>query len=129
MSEHLTPLAVARAFLEAWTSRHMDTAAGYVAEDVVFDGPIQHSTGIELYFDGLAPFAQTVTGDKILATFGDDDRALIMHEVSSVPFGTITMAELFTVKDGKIQAHRAAFDTYELRKAAANQAQPLSATD
>lgn len=117
MSQHPTPLAVALAFLEAWTSHHMDTAAGYVAEDVRFDGPIQHSTGIELYFDGLTPFAQTVTGDTILATFGDDDRALIMHEVTTIPFGTITMAELFTVKDGKIHAHRATFDTYELRKA------------
>lgn len=125
MSEHPTPLTICRAFLEAWTSHDMDAAARYVAEDVRFDGPIQHSTGIELYMDGLIPFAQTVTGLTILAAFGDDKSALIVHEVTTAPFGTVTMAELFTVKSGKIQAHRATFDTYELRRAGADQAPPL----
>jgi len=128
MSDHPTPLTICRAFLEAWTSHDMNTAARYVAEDVRFDGPIQHSTGIELYMDGLAPFAQTVTGLKVLAAFGDDNRALIIHEVTTALFGTVTMAELFTVKNGKIQAHRATFDTYELRKAGAGQAEAEPAT-
>lgn len=128
MSEHPTPLTICRAFLEAWTSHDMAAAARYVAEDVRFDGPIQHSTGIELYLDGLIPFAQTVTGLKILASFGDDERAILMHEVTTALFGTVTMAELFTVKDGKIQAHAATFDTYELRKAGAERSLPSSAT-
>jgi hypothetical protein len=47
MTEHPTPLAVAIAFTEAWTSHDLTTAAGYLAEDVVFDGPMQHSDGVE----------------------------------------------------------------------------------
>ena len=60
MSEHPTPLTICRAFLDAWTSQNMDAAARYVAEEVRFDGPIQHSTGIELYMDGLIPFAGAI---------------------------------------------------------------------
>ncbi len=129
MSEHPTPLTICLAFLEAWTSHDMETATRYVAEDVRFDGPIQHSNGIDLYMDGLTPFAQTVTGVTILATFGDDERAMIMHEVTSASFGTVTMAELYTIKNGKIQTHRAAFDTYMLRQQGANQAQPSTAAE
>ena len=40
MPEHLTPVNVAIAFAEAWTSHDMTTAASYVGEDVVFEGPM-----------------------------------------------------------------------------------------
>jgi hypothetical protein len=88
-----------------------------VAEDVVFDGPIQHSTGIEPYMEGLIYFAQYVTGTRIVAAFGDDTQALIMHDVTTAPFGVLTFAELLTVTGGKIHTHKLTFDTYEVRKA------------
>jgi limonene-1,2-epoxide hydrolase len=117
MTEHPTPLAVARAFIEAWTRHDMETAARYVANDVVFDGPIQRSTGIAPYMEGLIYFAQYVTGTRIVAAFGDSIQALIMHDVTTGPFGILTFAELLTVQDGKIQTHKMTFDTYEIRKA------------
>ena len=102
MTEHPTPLAVARAFTEAWTSRDFTTAAGYLADDVVFDGPINHSTGAKAYMEGLTAWAKAVTGMKKLAALGDDAQALIMYEVTTGPFGILTCAEHLTVHDGQI---------------------------
>jgi hypothetical protein len=62
VNEHSTPLAIALAFTEAWTRHDLTTAAGYLAEDVVFDGPLNHSTTAKAYLEGLAAFAQHVTG-------------------------------------------------------------------
>ncbi len=130
MTEQLTPVAIARAFTEAWTSHDMETAARYVAEDVDFDGPIAgHTTGIEAYMQGLAAFARAITGVQVLAAFGDEEHALIMYEVTTGPFGTLRSAELLTIRDGKIQADKLTFDTYKVRQASAAQAPAASPTE
>jgi hypothetical protein len=38
MTEH-TPRVIAVAFTKAWSSHDLPSAAAYLAEDVVFDGP------------------------------------------------------------------------------------------
>lgn len=121
MSQQQTPLAIGLAFTQAWTSHDMDAAAGYLAKDVIFNGPLNQAVGDEAYMEALTRFANTVTGLKILAAFGDDHQALIMYEVTTVPFGPIPSAELLTVKDGKIQADRLIFDTYKMRSAILSQ--------
>jgi hypothetical protein len=65
----------------------------------------------------LNTFAQAVTGHNIHAAFGDDQQALIMYDAITAPFGTLTSAELLTIRDGKIQADRLTFDTYPIRTA------------
>jgi limonene-1,2-epoxide hydrolase len=117
MTEHTTPLAVARAFTAAWTRHDMAAAARYVAADVVFDGPFAHLTGAEAYLEGLAAFARHVTGMRLLAAFGDDDQALIMYELTTDPFGTIRGAERFAVRDGRIQTDLLTFDSHPIRQA------------
>jgi hypothetical protein len=109
MNQPATPVAIARAFTEAWSSHDMETAASYLADDVVFDGPGGHSTGTEAYLQGLNGFAQSVIGLKILAAHGDDAEALIMYEVTTAQPGTLTCAELLTFRDGKIQTDRLTF--------------------
>lgn len=121
MSQQQTPLAIGLAFTHAWTSHDMDTAAGYLAKDVIFDGPLNQTVGDEAYMEALTRFANTVTGLKILAAFGDDQQAYIMYEVTTNPFGPIPSAELLTIKDGKIQADRLIFDTSKMRSATLSQ--------
>lgn len=123
MTEHsnpaLTPAAIARAFTEAWTGQDMAAAAGYVADDVVFDGPLGHVEGKNAYIESLKGLtrAMDVTGARIIAAFGDDNQALIMYELMTGQFGSLTCAKLFAVRDGKIQSDRLTFDSYEVRKA------------
>jgi hypothetical protein len=71
---------------------------------------------------GLAAFAGAVTGMRVVAALGDDEQALVMYEVTTGPFGTLTCAEHLGVRDGKIRTDRLTFDTYEVRKAQAGQA-------
>jgi SnoaL-like domain len=108
MTEQSTPVAIARAFTEAWSSHDMDTAASYLADGVTFDGPTGHSTGKTAYLQGLSGFAQRVSGMKMLAALGDDTQALIMYEVAT-PAGTTTCAEHLTFRGGKIQTDRLTF--------------------
>lgn len=128
MTQQQTPLAVAVAFTTAWTSHDLDTAASYLADDVLFDGPRNHTSGAEAYMQALTPFARAVTGMKVLAAFGDDQQALIMYEVTTDPYGPLVSAELLTVTDGKIHADKLTFDTYPVRQAATSRpASPAAA--
>jgi SnoaL-like protein len=117
MPGHPTPVDVAIAFTQAWTSHDMTGAARYVAQHVAFEGPMTQAAGVQAYIEGLTRFAQTVTGLKILAALGDDQRAMIMYDVITVPFGTLRAAEHLVIRDGKITHDRLVFDTHEIRKA------------
>lgn len=119
MTKHKTPLDVAIAFTQAWTSQDMTKAANYVAEDVIFDGPLQQSTGADPYLKGLTKLARDVTGFQMIAAFGDDDEALIMYDLITSPYGTLTCAKHLTVRDGKIQHDKLTFDSHQIRTAKA----------
>jgi hypothetical protein len=116
MTEPSTPVAIARAFTEAWTSHDMAAAAGYLADDVTFDGPSGHSAGKPAYLEGLDGFARSVGGVRWVAVLGDDAQALIMYEVTT-PAGTLTCAEHLTFRDGKVATDRL---TFAPNKAAGN---------
>lgn len=119
MNSSSTPVALARAFIEAWTSHDMDAAAGYLTDDVTFDSPTNHSDGKEAYMQGLSTFARVVTGVKMLAAFGDDTQALVMYDLATAPFGSMISADLLTFRDGRIAADVLTFDTFPMRRGAA----------
>lgn len=115
MSDHPTPAEVAVSFTEAWTSHDLQRAATYLADDVVYDGPVNHIDGAGPYMEALTRFALAVTEMRLIAVLGDAGQALIMYEVSTSPFGTLTCGEHLTVASGKITADRVAFDTFAIR--------------
>lgn len=119
MTEHANPAARTRAFTEAWAGHDMETAAGFVTDDVTFDGPAGHAEGKTTYMEGLDTFARAVTGVRILAAFGDETQALIMYELDTAPFGNLTCAELHTYRDGKIATDLFTYDTFPVRGKAA----------
>src|SRR5258708_11203153 len=110
-----TPAAAALAFTKAWTSHDRATAAAYVAEDVAFEGPMTQTTGAKSYVEGLSRFARTVTGMRMIAALGDDERAMIMYEVQTGPAGALRAAEHFVIRDGLIKSDMLVFDTHKLR--------------
>jgi hypothetical protein len=115
MAEPTTPLDIAIAFTEAWTHKDMAGAARYVADDVEFEGPLQQSTGTGPYLKGLTGLARDVTGFRMIAAFGDDHQALLMYDLTTQTFGTLTCAKHLTVHDGKIQRDKLAFDSHLVR--------------
>lgn len=115
MVEHANPVAIARAFTEAWTSKDLERAALYVAEDAVFDGPLGHAEGKREYMEGIGRLASMATGLNILAAFGNNTQALIMYELNTEQYGVLTCAKLFTIQDGKIARDRLTFDSHAMR--------------
>jgi SnoaL-like domain len=119
MSKPQSPVDIAVAFTKAWTSRDFDTASRFLADDVVFDGPMAQTTGAAIYLEGLSGLARSVTGVRILAAFGDEQQALLMYDLLTEPFGTLTCAKHLTIRDGKIQRDKLTFDSHLIRKAQA----------
>ena len=117
MHDHADPVDVAIAFTEAWTSHDMTTAAGYVAEDVVFEGPMTQSAGIDPFMDGLGRFADSVTGLEVLTALGTDERAMIMYDLTTGPLGMLRAAEELVISEGKITRDTLVFDTHKVRSA------------
>lgn len=119
MTEHATAVAIARALTAAWTSQDMDTAASFVAEDVVFDGPLGHVEGKAAYLQSLSQLARNfaVSGVRVVAVFGNATQALMVYELLTGRFGALTCCKLLTIRDGTIQTDRLTFDSYAVRTA------------
>ena len=117
MNAHRTPADLASAFIEAFGRRDMAAVAGYLADDVAFESPRATLTGAEPVVAAMAEFAQVVTGVSIVAVVGDDERAMIMYDIATGPFGTLRAVDHLVVRDGSIVSDTLVFDTYEVRKA------------
>ena len=117
MTADPTPVDIAMAFLQAWSRRDLPALAGYLAEDVVFESPMVRLTGSGPFIEAADQFAQVVTGINVIAAFGDGDRAMVMYDMETGPFGTLRAVEQLDVKQGRITHDRLVFDTYEVRRA------------
>lgn len=113
-TESTSALDVALAFTKAWTSRDMEAAARFVADDVVFDGPLMGATP---YLEHLTKLANSVTDVEMIAAYARDDRALIMYDLRTGEEGTLTCVKCLTVRDGKIISDRLTSDSFRIRDA------------
>ena len=84
-AEHSPALQVALAYFKAWTSKDLDTAMSYIAEDIVCQAPAGRLEGAEAYRAFMEPFTQILLDARIIAAFGDDSTALIMYDTRTVP--------------------------------------------
>jgi ketosteroid isomerase-like protein len=117
-------LQTALAYYHAWTSHDIDKAMIYVAGNIVCLAPSGRLEGAEAFRGFMGPFAQILTGSKLIAAFGDDEKAVVMYDTDTVPVKDAPGAECVTVRDGKITNMRIIFDRLpfeEARKAAGTQ--------
>jgi hypothetical protein len=111
MTDTTSPaLRTALGYYHAWTSRDLDKAMSYIADEIICDAPVGRLEGAAAYRAFMAPFAQIVTGSEMIAAFGDEETALIMYDTKTVPVTSAPGAECLTVKDGKITYNRFVFD-------------------
>jgi hypothetical protein len=105
-------LAVATAFLDAWTRQDFDAAGRYLADDLVFDGPIAHYRSAGEFLDGSRRFAARLRpGWSPVAAFGDDEHALLLYDLFLVSGDTMRVADHYVVSDGKVHAEQILWDT------------------
>jgi ketosteroid isomerase-like protein len=117
MNEHQTPAEVASTFVEAFGRGDMATVGGLLADDVTFESPRVTLTGAGPVLAAMGEFAQAVTGVSVLAAVGDGERAMIMYDMATAPFGTIRAVDHVVVRDGRIVSDILVFDTFAVRTA------------
>ncbi|WP_181448499.1 nuclear transport factor 2 family protein [Nonomuraea aridisoli] len=111
------PSDIAVAFIDAFARRDTAALAGYVADDIVFESPQVRLAGADAVVTAVGEFAQAVTGVSNVSVVGDDERAMIMYDMETGPFGVIRAVDNIVVRNGKIVSDLLVFDTYEVRKA------------
>jgi hypothetical protein len=112
-----TPLEIARAYYDAWTSKDIDTAMSYIADDIVCDAPAGRIEGVAAYRQFLGPFTGIVLGHELIAAFGDDRQAVLVYDTRTVPVPSAPGAECLTVVAGKITYNRFIFDRLAFEQA------------
>jgi hypothetical protein len=122
MTERRTPAEIAVLFLEAFARKDVDTLTSLLADDIVFESPQVRLTGAPAVADAIGGFAQVVTGVEIMGVVGDEERAMIMYDMHTGPFGTLKAVDHLEVRDGRIISDTLVFDTYPVRTAADTQA-------
>jgi ketosteroid isomerase-like protein len=114
---------VARAHVEAWSTKDWDTARSLVAPDVhvtaVHTGPYPPPTdltGADDYMKGLTAFAEPIVAGSVreLAGVGDDRNALLALDLQAAfdpsgPAVPAPCARLYLVQDGKIKTEQIVF--------------------
>ena len=97
-----------------------DKWQGLLADDITFRGPVVTNVGKEDYIQGNKDFFPLVKGYTPVSEFGQGDKAAFegVLTLSTPTGGTIDLktVEIYEVKDGKIQNHKAYFDAEEFRK-------------
>lgn len=103
-------VSVAMAYYHAWTSKDVDRAMTFVADDIVCEAPTGRIEGVEAFRQFMGPFAQMLTSSDLITAFGDDETALLMYNPHTTLVEDAPSAERLTVKDGKIVHSLLVFD-------------------
>jgi len=110
LTDDRSAVQVALAYHSAWTSKDLDAAMRYVADDVVCDSPGGRLEGAAALRGFMEPFSGFVVGSRVLAAFGDEQTAVVYYDTETVPVPSAPAAELLTVRDGRIAHLRIVFD-------------------
>ncbi|MEV0840299.1 nuclear transport factor 2 family protein [Actinocatenispora sera] len=102
---------VAVAFVEAFGRRDLATVTALLHDDVVFESPRTRLTGAAAVAAAIGEFAEVVTGVDVVAAYGDEDSAVVCHDLHTGPFGTVRTVDHVSVRGGRIAADTVVFDT------------------
>ena len=104
-------LEIVSAYQDAWTSKDFETAAGYLAEDVVFRSPQQHLATVNDFIAMLTAFAARIAPRwELLSATTDGGNVLILYHLFTMQGDAAACADFFTVDSGKIQSETLVFD-------------------
>jgi SnoaL-like domain len=111
-------LDVALAYHEAWANKDFERAMTYIADDIVCEAPPGRIEGAEAYRAVTGPFVEILERTELIATFGDEDTAIVLHDTDTIPLKHAPGAEHVTVAGGKIVHSHFVFDRLPFREAA-----------
>jgi hypothetical protein len=103
-------LEVALAYYQARSSKDIDAAMSYIAEDIICQAPAGRIEGAAAYRAFLAPFTHILISSRMIAAFGDDQTALVMYDTETVLVKNAPGAECVILENGRIAHSRFLFD-------------------
>jgi hypothetical protein len=114
-------LDTALAYHRAWTGGDFEEAMTYIAPDIVCHAPPGVLEGADAFRGFMGPFTQILKGSRLIASFGDDETAVVMYGTETVPVADAPGAECVNVADGKIHRMTIIFDRLPFETARARQ--------
>lgn len=108
---------VARRYHAGWTSKDFEQAIDLLAPALEIEVPINDYPTKASFAQALRSFGALVTDVALLAELGDGDEAMLLYDLHAEPFGTLRVAEHFTVTAGTITRLRQIHDTAPIRAA------------
>ncbi len=112
-----TPAQIVEEYERAWTSKDVDTAMSYVADDIVCEAPGGKIEGLPAYRKFLEDFLPILTRATITKVLGDDTSAVAVYITDTKPVPGIQVADYATVENGKITHVVTVFDRLPLTQA------------
>src|SRR5262245_14872731 len=103
-------LEVGLAWYHARSDHDIDKDMSPLAGDLVCSAPGVHLEGSKAFRDFEESFLPMITGATLTAALGDDQTALLMYDIATVPVPSNYVAACATVTGGKIAALRIVFD-------------------
>jgi hypothetical protein len=118
-----TALDIALEYHQAWAAKDVERSLAFLAADVVCDAPAGRLEGVAAFEEFLHRYNQLFLGADLLASFGDEQTAVLIYDNHTRPVPHAPAAARYTITDGKISALQLIFDRlpYEQAKAAAAQ--------
>jgi uncharacterized protein YndB with AHSA1/START domain len=108
-------LDVALRYHRAWTAGRFEDAAGIIAENLLTEVPLNSYASKAEWVAALTRFGSLVERTEMVSTLGGADEAVLLYDMHSGSFGTLRIAEHFTVAGGVITTIRHVHDTHPLR--------------
>ena len=102
--------AAAATYFDAWLAGDFDRLRTVLADDVDFQGPMGHVTGIDDCLRGLQGLAQIMTGIDIQKVFDAGTDVLTWYDMATKVADPVPVANWMQVRDGKIARIKVAFD-------------------
>jgi hypothetical protein len=91
----------ALAYHQARARRDLSCALDHVADDIVVDDPADRAEGILAFADRLGAELRALERTDLVAVFGDDTTALLIHDDQTLTAAGRTATHV-TVQDGRI---------------------------
>lgn len=112
-------LQVSLAYYQAWTAKDFESAMTFIADDIVCETPGGELGGAEEFRAFMEPFTRIITRAELIASFGDEETALLMYDTDTVPVPHAPGAEFHQVEQGKITRITIIFDRQPFTQARA----------
>ena len=99
-----SPLAVARACLQAYVDKDRVAIEALVAEDYRFTSPLDNALDRETYFKRCWPNSEAMAGFDCIYQAEDGNRAFIVYEARTRAGKRFRNSEVYTVRNGQLVA-------------------------